>query len=94
MSVFLTEFYIIYFAAIRPFEDRNHNDWEIFNDSCVMIINYALMWLSVTNFGPEERYNAGWFYILICSFNLAFNGLKVAWDFLTNKVPMLCGKAH
>ena len=94
MSVLLTEVYIIYFASSRPFTKSSHNDWEIFNDSCVMIINYALMWLAVTNLDPEDRYTAGWFYIFICSFNLILNGLKVATNFFVIKVPFLYGKAQ
>lgn len=42
----MTLFYIIYFANVRPFIEKSFNDWELYNESSLMITTYSLMWIS------------------------------------------------
>jgi len=85
----LTLFYIIYFAHVRPFIEKTFNNWELYNESSLMMTTYSLMWISDPDgeMDPHERYIFGWFYIFVCSSNLVVNGLKVAYKFGLETIP-------
>ena len=88
-QMFLSLFYVIYFAHVRPFIEKQYNDWEIYNECSLMMTNYALLWISDPDdeMNPDDRYKFGWFYIGVCSSNLIINGLKVGIKFFVETLP-------
>lgn len=73
----LTMLYIIYIARIKPYEVRVANDWEIFNEVCIMQVTYCLAMTTSPYLSPEDKYLVGWVYIFIVCLNVLFNFSKI-----------------
>ena len=39
--------YMGYFAVVKPYSQKDQNEWEIFNEVCVMIVTYILLFLTL-----------------------------------------------
>ena len=76
-----------YFAVFKPYIKKEQNEWEIFNEVCVMMITYILMFLSNFDASGQQRYMVGWMYIAVSSFNLACNAYKIAYQVFLVTIP-------
>ncbi len=46
LHIILTMVYMSYFAVVKPHSGYLSNEWEIFNEICVVLVSYVLMFLS------------------------------------------------
>ena len=83
----LTMFYIMYFAHIEPYEVRVANDWEIFNEVCIMQVTYCLAMTTSPYLTPEDKYLVGWVYIFIVCLNILVNFSKIIKKMAYEAIP-------
>lgn len=81
----LTLLYILYLIHFKPFMDPAQNKGQIFNDICILLVSYFLMWLAIfPDFDESELYTInriGWFYIATASINIIVNLLKISYSY-------------
>ena len=87
LHIILTIMYTAYFAIVKPYTSPGANEWEIFNEVCVIIVSYSLMFLTSYDDDAMTRYNVGWIYILLISFNIFCNAYKIFKEMVTITIP-------
>lgn len=84
LNKILTLAYILYLIHFKPFLDPNQNNGQIFNDVCILLVSYFLMWQAIfPDFDVSEVdtiNSIGWFYIATASFNMVVNLLKLSYS--------------
>jgi hypothetical protein len=81
--------YTSYFIVVKPYEDPSANEWEIFNEVCVLLVSYILMFLSLYNDDIDSRVKIGWTYITVVSFNIACNAYKIFRTLMVESLPTM-----
>ena len=56
LHVIITMVYMAYFAVVKPYTNKDANEWEIFNEVSVVLISYTLMFLSQYDDDVMVRY--------------------------------------
>jgi hypothetical protein len=79
--------YLLYFANVKPYTDQEANQWEMFNEVCVISVTYTLMFLSQYHDDIEIRYTIGWGYVAIIAFNLFCNCYKIFQNMVNVSIP-------
>jgi hypothetical protein len=79
--------YMSYFALVKPYTSNAPNEWEIFNEIFVVLISYALMFLSQYDDEIEVRILIGRVYIGLISFNISCNAYKIFKNIIYHSLP-------
>ena len=81
--IFLSSFYILFYAGIRPHWDNNRTRLEIYNEVMIMMFNYHMVLFSDYCFNQKFQYMMGTSYaiflgvvVLINIGNMAKNTVK------------------
>ena len=83
----LSVFYFIYIMHYRPFEDKFMSSWEVFNEACVMMVSYCLMFLQSPYLTPADRYTVGYLQILVYCINLFCNISNILSKLVNVSIP-------
>lgn len=73
LLVFLTSLYIGVYASIRPHEDRNRTQLEVFNEVMIMVSNYHMLLFSKFNINDEFLWQMGYSYIFFVGVTISVN---------------------
>ena len=73
MLLLQNSFMLIFYFLIQPFKEKAINRLEIFNEICIITINYHLFLLTDFVSDPSIQYNVGWSILLITVINISIN---------------------
>ena len=71
----------------QPFEEPFANTWEVFNESCVILVTYCLIVLQNVQLSPDQRINAGYVQIFVYCLNMFFNLSKILRKMYFQSIP-------
>lgn len=74
----------VYLIVLKPFQERNMNLLEIFNELCILTYSYMLILFSDFVEISAIKYNIGWVSIGLVLFNILVNTLVI--DIMTLRV--------
>jgi hypothetical protein len=60
------------------------NKSETFNEVCVIMTSYVLMWINDSSLDPEAKFDVGKVYMYAVGFNLSINAVMFLKDMCMN----------
>ena len=63
----------MYFTLAKPFDNKQQNMFEFYNEISLLTIAYTLAPLSNSNLTMDAKYNVGWLIIGVTLVNLGAN---------------------
>ena len=76
--------YLCYIIHWRPFSEPDLNEGEIFNETCIYLVQLSIMVMHSVTDGKD---NVGWMFIGICAFNLTVNMGRIARTLVYEYIP-------
>ena len=91
---YVTTAMIIYLMWFSPFADPFYTKVEVMNETTTIFLLYSMLCFTDWITSPEDRFNYGWFYIVVTSANSAFHLYflckgslhKIYWIWLKHKI--------
>ncbi len=89
VNVVISLFSTVYIATSKPFNDPFFNGQEIFNEICILLCSYCLMFFTDNMEDPTFKYMVGWVLIGITLFNILLNGLILLKAIVTSIILLI-----